>query len=186
MFRVALSAGHGQKKQKGSIVRDPGAVNPRVLVNEHALCLRIQTLVRMLLQFTADIDLTLIPPTILEEKVKLINKGKFHLAVEVHLNSSSDRNVSGTEVLYFPGSSWGRLYAARFQEELLYQLQVPDRGIKERKDLYFLRATNCPAVITEGEFISNDEIARQLKEDFLTERIAFAHAAAIWKIAKGT
>lgn len=189
MFRVAVSAGHGQKRQKdGSLVHDPGAINPVVHASEHIVCLRIQHLIDTLLRFTPGVDIVLIPSGTLEEKVKIINRGgfgPFGLAVEIHLNAGPPE-VRGTEVLYYRGSVKGRQYGDIFQKELLRQIrrQSRDRGVKERSDLYFLKATRCPAVITEAEFISNNKIARRLREDFLTEKIAFAHAEAIWKIAR--
>ena len=83
----------------------------------------------------------------------------------------------GSETLYCPNSGRGRILANEIQKQISHAFQ-PDRGIKEgwyrmdkpghddfpgdidgdEKPDYFLRATKCPAVIIEPEFIHNKDM----------------------------
>lgn len=117
----------------------------------------------------------LIPATDLKQKVRAVNDSKAAFALEVHFNSGSLK-AAGSETLYCPGSARGKMAAKRIQAAVS-QFFTPDRGVKEgwyRMDRpgvvdfegdkdgdevidYFLRKTNCPAVIIEPEFIHHRE-----------------------------
>ncbi|MCK5307049.1 MAG: N-acetylmuramoyl-L-alanine amidase [Zetaproteobacteria bacterium] len=94
-------------------------------------------------------------------KVNAINKQYCDLAIEIHFNSSASGKASGCETLYCPGSVAGRAAASTIQRMLVTTMGNKDRGIKEgwyRMEAgsvvdYFLRKTNCPALILEPEFI---------------------------------
>lgn len=53
-------------------------------------------------------------------------------------------------------------------------LQLPDRGIKARPDLYVLRATRMPAILVETCFIDNDADLRRYegREDACARAVA--------------
>lgn len=109
----------------------------------------------------------------LTQKVKDVNILNAMLAVEIHFNANGGGPASGCETLYAPGSVKGKAYASILQRHVCAALKNKDRGIKEGwykmdrpgiKDFpgdvdgdetidYFLRATNCPALILEPEFI---------------------------------
>lgn len=106
-------------------------------------------------------------------KVQSINAQNCDLAIEIHFNACGDCGASGTETLYCPGSTKGKLAAQCIQSSLVKALQRSDRGVKEgwyKMDRpgvidwygdeegdeapdYFLARTNCPALIIEPEFI---------------------------------
>lgn len=120
----------------------------------------------------------LVPPDTLTNKVHFINQvhkqAKVAIALEVHFNSGPAGRVRGSETLYCPGSKRGKQIAEAIQSSLA-AFMPPNRGAKEGwykmdrpgvKDFptdvdgdetpdYFLRATQCPAVIVEPEFIQN-------------------------------
>ena len=120
----------------------------------------------------------LVPVGTLPYKVRYINSAvdqiQLQLAVEVHFNSSFSGNQRGSETLYCPESEKGKLVAGIVQDGLA-AVFPPSRGIKEgwykmgrpgvvdyggdvdgdEKPDYFLRATHCPAIIIEPEFIQN-------------------------------
>lgn len=106
----------------------------------------------------------LVPTGHLRDKVKFINEHSPSVAIEIHFNSAVSRageNVGeGSETLYFPGSKTGRRLAETVQKHLS-PIFKPDRGAKEgwyqmnpaNGPDFFLKATACPAVIIEPEFI---------------------------------
>ncbi len=106
-----------------------------------------------------------VPVGTLREKVKWINSHDFDYAIEMHFNSVGGAIVSGAETLYMPGSYRGRQFASIVQDYTIVPLNIRDRGIKEglywssrertNTPLYFLRRTNCPAIIMEPEFLQS-------------------------------
>ncbi len=128
----------------------------------------------------------LVPTGTLTNKVKYINDHSVagSIAVEMHFNSAkkwkdldNDGIVDsgemiaigrGSETLYMPDSISGEQAAQTVQEDLGHVMK-PNRGIKEgwyqmnpKKGAdYFLRKTNCTALIIEPEFIDNIDLINQ-------------------------
>lgn len=119
-----------------------------------------------------------VPTGSLKSKVEKINEIEdIECAIEVHFNAGSFA-ASGSETLYFPGSEKGKALATYVQAYMSTAIGNRDRGVKEgwyRQDrpgvkdyagdvdgdetlLYFLRATNCTAIIIEPEFIHHWEM----------------------------
>lgn len=106
----------------------------------------------------------LVPTGSLTSKVAFINRGGIPtLALEIHFNSNIEAH--GSACLHYPGSKKGIELATNilteFEKNAIFQ---PNRGPKEGwyRDSgivdYFLRATHCPSVIVEPEFIRNLDI----------------------------
>lgn len=109
----------------------------------------------------------------LTDKVSWLNERGCDLVMEIHFNSVAGGGATGCETLYYPGSERGKEAAVLVQKKVVQGMQNPDRGVKEgwyKQDrpgvvdwygdedgdetpLYFLKATNCPALILEPEFI---------------------------------
>jgi len=101
----------------------------------------------------------------LNKSVREINQLGVDCAVENHLNGSSDKKATyGSECICYPGSKSGRMLAADIMDCFRY-LPFKQHGVTERRDLGFLRATNCPAVITEPFFITHEHENRFLDLD---------------------
>jgi len=122
-----------------------------------------------------------VPSGLLRDKVKFINQVDPALAIEIHFNSAKNMRGhhvgSGCESLYKPEDHRSR-HAAQQLQMAMAEVFQPSRGAKEgwyRMDFpgrvdyhgdvdgdekidYFLRATNCPAVILEPEFIHRMKI----------------------------
>lgn len=124
----------------------------------------------------------LVPTGHLRQKVEFINARRPAVAIEIHFNSAVDRGGNhigeGCETLYMPGSARGRALAEHVHAAYA-PLFPPDRGIKEgwyRMDPangpdYFLRATSCPALILEPDFIHR-------QSDIQGNRVAACEAIA--------
>lgn len=116
-----------------------------------------------------------VPTGTLPQKVKWINALDANIAIEIHFNSAIINGTHvgrGCETLYYPGSKKGKDLARTIQHAIA-PIHFPDRGIKEgwyrmdkpgivdydgdvegdEKPDYFLRKTNCTAIIIEPEFI---------------------------------
>jgi len=114
----------------------------------------------------------------LRGKVEEINAAGCDIAMEIHFNACGGCGASGCETLYHPGSQKGLNYAEVVQQALCKAVGNKYRGTKEgwykmdrpgtvdfygdedgdEKPDYFLRATNCPALILEPEFIEHTDV----------------------------
>ncbi len=107
----------------------------------------------------------IVPTGPLASKVDFINNLNCDCAIEIHLNMGGG---SGSETLYCPGSEKGKILANFVQDSLITDSFIKNRGIKEGwyrmisppdpnaiKD-YFLKSTNCPAIISEPFFMDGD------------------------------
>jgi N-acetylmuramoyl-L-alanine amidase len=125
------------------------------------------------------------------------------LFVSIHLNSSADRNVHGTETYVVPAAgfpSTAQADAARkseaagvpgnqfnaanlvlayyLQKGLLTCTQSEDRGIK-RARFYVIRNAPCPAALVECGFLSHREEGARLLNDAYRDRVAEGIARGI-------
>lgn len=113
---------------------------------------------------------------------KKANIVKADYFVSIHLNALNAQS-KGTETLYLPGSTWGKVMAQSVHAELIKPMNsyiFYDRKIKERGDLAVLKYTNMPAILVEVGFISNPtELNAILANiDTIANRIAMGLANA--------
>ncbi|NLM13673.1 MAG: AMIN domain-containing protein [Epulopiscium sp.] len=169
---MVLDAGHGGK--------DPGASGNGVVEKEANLDIALKlnallksTDIKVYTTRTSDTYPTL------QERAALANEVGADIFLSVHNNSFTSEH-RGTEVLYFPTSNdngpglTGKKMAQIFQNTLVQKLGTKDRGIKARSELYVLKHTKMPAVITEIAFVSNVEDAALLKSDAFRQKVAQA------------
>lgn len=166
MKTIFVSCGHNKDRQ-GASYKD---------VTEFILADKWADLIVMLLGKKG----IRVPNGRLKDKVNFINQvtPTDVVAVEIHFNSAKkwkdldgdgvvDANEiiavgRGSETLYMPNSIKGKEAATIIQSSLGHLMQ-PDRGVKEgwyqmnpeKGADYFLRKTNCTALIIEPEFIDN-------------------------------
>ncbi len=131
----------------------------------------------------------------LKERVRRANTLASNLPkiyVSVHSNAGPPRpgtdwtTASGMETWYFSASSNGKKIAAVFQKEMVRATDWKNRGLKSTalKNLYVLRHTSMPAVLTENGFFNNEKEVQKLMLDDIRQAIADAHVAAILEIEK--
>lgn len=111
----------------------------------------------------------IVPSGKLTTKVTWVNAlPQCDLALEIHFNAAATPGAVGSETLYCPGSLTSKA-AAEIIQRHLGAVATPDRGVKEgwyqgKKGGaidYFLKATNCPAVIVEPFFIYDPKLLIQ-------------------------
>ena len=168
---IFISAGHYPEK--------PGACFEGFC--EHAEAVSwAKTIAMQLLNFGATADL--VPVGKLKDKVDFINSRGADLAVEIHFNSDPKHAGRGCETLHYPSSPKG-IRAAKLAQSFMADVMGNDRGIKvgyyqmdpSRGVDHFLRATDCPSLIIEPEFIHNKDIIQENKQE-CSEEIAKALA----------
>ncbi len=96
----------------------------------------------------------------LPKQIAEVNELNADCAIELHLNAGGGH---GYETLYCPGSERGEDLAQVVNSAIGSVLNSRDRGVKEgwyrmapeNGPDYFLKVTNCPAIITEMFFLDN-------------------------------
>lgn len=88
-------------------------------------------------------------------RAELANANGAVVFISIHANSAQSPAAHGTEVYHYPGSVQGKRLAVCLQARLVAELNTADRGVKAG-NFQVLRETDCPAVLVEVAFISNE------------------------------
>lgn len=177
-MKIFLDPGHG-----GS---DPGAINRSLGVVEKDIALDIAQRTKVILQnkgYTVVMSRTTDEFVSLESRVNMANKSNANYFVSIHVNSALTEEANGIETYYYPTSIVGSQFAITVQTQLINQLKLKDRGVKPR-DLYVLRKTKMPAILTEIGFLSNTVEGTLLSTKEFKQRAAQALADGIMQFAK--
>lgn len=108
----------------------------------------------------------------LQARVDIANEASADLFISVHVDAYDDKNEGGTTTYYFDKTDDDDQLARCVENSLNSQLHLSDRGDRIG-DLYVLRNTNMPAVLTEVAYISNP------LEEKLVQVSSFRKKAAI-------
>ena len=105
----------------------------------------------------------------LYDQVKLANsKGTFDCVVQIHFNAGSsdkDDKQTGTETYY--RSSNGKVFAVRVNDKLNKLYRKRDTGARNDKpNLYWLKNTNCPAILIEVCFVDDKDDVKIYNNNF--------------------
>lgn len=161
MRAVVLSIAHSH--------RDRGAANPRVGVAEYELSVRaVDAAAAFLRQHDCPVVILDAVDNLKHAPIKIaaIRALNPSLAVEIHFNSNEDVRANYGEVIHRAGDAFGMRAALTVADHLRDTLKAtkhawPWHGARaDDRGLFFIQKTNCPSIITEALFISNDEQAR--------------------------
>lgn len=177
---VVLDAGHGG--------RDPG----KVAVNgalEKDINLSIAQKLKTLLEQN-DINVVMIrnddsglysesdsnkKAADMRNRVDIINKSEATLAISIHQNSFTQESIKGAQVFYYNNSDEGKKFAENMQEQLKKSLQDGNKRMAKANDSYYmLKKVECPIIIVECGYLSNNTEAALLNDENYQERMAFA------------
>lgn len=198
---VALDAGHGG--------RDTGKVNARMKLFEKTFTLDVVFRLKKLLEaqgFRVVLTRTEDKYIELPDRPAIAAKHGADLFVSVHFNSveASPQRVTGIEVFTMtpqyqfstddykregtdqarqlnPGNVhdvWSSVAAFQLQRRLLADLKTSDRGIKHQR-YAVLRLAECPAVLVEGGYLSNDAEAKKIASPAYRQDLAEGIASGI-------
>lgn len=93
------------------------------------------------------------------------------LDISIHLNAGGG---TGTEVLYYSGSSEGKNMAAKVSEKVASAFGWKNRGAKARSDLYVLNSTKAVAILVECCFVDSQADASKWSADKCAKAIVEA------------
>lgn len=182
-FRIAISVGHGKKRQGLSLINDPGARNPNSDLSEFTVCKKYRKILIELLSYDKRFEFFAVTPNIpLDSRIRVINslhKDKpFDLAIELHMNSYKRPEPNYAEIYHYAtlhngetiSSIKGKKYGDAFLEAVISELQFGDGkndGLSEpfgdeewETHRYgFVKGCIPPALIIEPAFISNDMVS---------------------------
>lgn len=177
---VVLDAGHGG--------RDPG----KVAVNgalEKDINLSISLKLKTLLEQN-DINVVMIrkddsglysesdsnkKAADMRNRVDIINKSGAAIAVSIHQNSFTQESIKGAQVFYYSNSDEGKKFAENMQEQLKKSLQDGNKRMAKANDSYYmLKKVECPIIIVECGYLSNNTEAALLTDENYQNRMAFA------------
>ncbi len=195
---IVIDPGHGG--------RDDGTSNRRLGLLEKTLTLdtglRLERLLeargyRVIMTRTSD---RYVP---LEDRAAIANRDHADLFVSIHFNASVDAPaVRGTEVYAmtpqfqpstqperdksmiptrYPGNRhdpWNIVFGYQMQRAVVSGLGTYDRGLK-RARFVVLRLVDCPAVLVESAYLSNEAEGRRVANPAFRQRIAEAIARGI-------
>lgn len=198
---IVIDPGHGGV--------DQGTQNPRLGLKEKVFTLDVSQRLKRLLELRGyEVVLTREKDEKVELQSRAIiaNRAGADLFISVHFNSLfPDTKTSGAEVFTFtragqrsdqsrgPGQpddtedeaapvnrhdAWSVLLGDAVHRATLKSLKLPDRGQKT-KHLGMLRGLNCPGVLVESGFLSNDAEAKKISTPEYRQQIAEALAEGV-------
>jgi len=98
--------------------------------------------------------------------------------VSIHCNASTRTDAKGTETFCYATGGDSEKLATCIQQQIVSSLGTVDRGVKTG-NFYVLRLTDCPAVLVETAFISNEDDEKLLADENSRDQFAAAIARGI-------
>ena len=110
----------------------------------------------------------------LKNRVKLINSSNAVIAVSIHQNSFTQESSKGAQVFYYKLSGEGKNLAEILQKQIKDTLADGNHRVAKSNDSYYLfKNTQCPIVIVECGFLSNQNEAKLLIDEQYQEKVAW-------------
>lgn len=122
----------------------------------------------------------------LDNRVDLIDSNHADLAISIHQNSFTEEYVKGAQVFYYTPSEQGKQLAQLVQAQIVKTIADGNhRKAKSNSSYYMLKKVQCPLVIIECGYMSNNKEAELLVDDEYQEKMAFAIHLAIMQYING-
>jgi N-acetylmuramoyl-L-alanine amidase len=110
---------------------------------------------------------------------EIIQNADADVVISIHMNKFQDSRVSGPMVFYHEDSEEGKILAELIQTELNTRLEPPKPRTFKPETYFILRAGECPCVLVECGFLSNEREERLLQTDEYQEQCAKAIYAGV-------
>ncbi|MBS4537316.1 N-acetylmuramoyl-L-alanine amidase CwlD [Clostridium sp. D2Q-11] len=105
----------------------------------------------------------------------LINGSEPDVLISIHLNSFPQSQYYGAQTFYKKGSEESKMIAKSIQEELRRVLDKNnDRQPQSRDSIYLIREAQCPSVLVECGFLSNNREEQLLNDPEYQQKIAWS------------
>lgn len=174
-MRVFINPGHDPNV-------DPGAVNNEYDIHEADVALEVSRYLESYLKEAGVKVCGFVQDDNLRYVVNKANESKADIFISVHTNSHDTPYPEGTETLVYEKGERSEILAEYIQYQIISALGTVDRGVKERPDLYVLKATNMPAVLVELCFLSNSDDVELLIDNKKEFAAAIARAVTDYQI----
>ncbi|HRQ90149.1 MAG TPA: N-acetylmuramoyl-L-alanine amidase [Bacteroidia bacterium] len=145
--KVVIDPGHGGK--------DPGSVAFDLVEKDLTLDVA-KRMEKLLIGKGISVELTRREDVFVElaDRAAFTEDSPKTIFVSIHFNAHTDRSISGTETLYWPGSESGQKLASYVQSELGRRLVTRNRGLRPER-LKVLELSPVTGILVECGFISN-------------------------------
>ncbi len=194
---IVIDPGHGGK--------DDGAINAKLKMREKAMALDVALRLEKLLKAAGyKVLLTRRKDSFIPLPLRPAhaNKVKADLFISIHFNALENRTVAGTETyiltpqhqrstssekrmpddkIRYPGNgddAWNAVLGFHVHRNMLRALRTNDRGLK-RARFAVLRDLECPGLLVEGGYLSNEAEARKIGSPDWRQQLAKAIAAGV-------
>lgn len=111
----------------------------------------------------------------MDNRLEIFNKYDDAIAVSIHQNQFTESQYSGAQMFYSEKSSESEKLAGVMKEQFVSYLQP--ENTRETKpvgdELFLLNNAECPAVMIECGFLSNQEESLRLQDENYQKQIAF-------------
>lgn len=171
-MRICINAGHAPNGNP-----DPGACNKETGLRESDVADDISQKVMYYLQ-QVDYEVLVVQDDDLQTICNASNDWGADLFISIHCNSAENQSAQGTETFCLNQVSESGKLARKIQSQIIDSMSMVDRGVKT-DGFYVLKHTDCPAVLVETAFISNEEDEALLASDQGKEEFAKAIARGI-------
>lgn len=113
----------------------------------------------------------------LKERVRIINGEEDPILISIHMNHFTDSRYFGPQVFYAPTQNSKEL--AKSIQDTLNQKLVPgnNRQVKAASGIYLMQHINCPGVLIECGFISNQQENAKLNDPAYQKKLCCVIAA---------
>jgi N-acetylmuramoyl-L-alanine amidase len=105
---------------------------------------------------------------------EIIETSEADVVVSIHMNKFPSASVSGPQVFFHEDSAEGAALAKLVQDALNTALEPPRPRVEHPETYYILRSGDCPAVIVECGFLSNEREETLLQDDDYQQECAKA------------
>ena len=119
----------------------------------------------------------------MKARVKLVNNTPSATLISIHQNSFSDSSCYGAQVFYSDNNANSKTLAEQIQHTLIVGANKGNKRIAKTadKNIFVLQKVNCPAVLVECGFITNEKEAELLRSDTYQTKISVCIAAGYMK-----
>lgn len=118
----------------------------------------------------------------LKKRIEIIHSNQADLAISIHQNSFTQEYVKGAQVFYYTKSDSGKCLAEMIQAQLKKTIDDGNhRKAKSNNNYYMLTKTECPLVIVECGYMSNQAEAELLTNNEYQEMMAWGIHLAIFQ-----
>jgi len=168
-MKVTINGGHYPG-------RDSGAVGHTGLQEASVTC---DMMARVACYLRAVSCLVLeVQENVLSQITDASNRFGADVFVSIHCNAATNTDAKGTETFCIATGDDSEKLATCIQKQIVSSLGTVDRGVKT-DNFYVLRLTDCPAVLVETAFISNEDDEKMLADENIRNQFAAAIARGV-------